>query len=264
MRAFMTMSLAVLASCVGDQFVATSDAGNSDAGEAEAPTSGADASTQDADASTQDADALTRDADVGTGDGDAAAANTDAPHDAGVDIAQPEGSGPTTVDLTPSKDAYVEDGPSVNTNFGAADQLRVKGNAAGMLDRNSWLSFDISGFASVSAAKLRIFVVSLDMGNTDPIPNQFFHAPTSSDGWSESTMTWSTAPAIGQEIAQTTVVDAQLATWVEVDVTPGLTTDSDSIATFVIESPQNTGRGLTYSSREGANKPILRVTGVLR
>ena len=48
----------------------------------------------------------------------------------------------------------------------------------------------------------------------------------------------------------------------EFDVTTGVSADSDGSATFVVTSPQNTGRGLTYSSREGTSKPVLRVTGI--
>jgi hypothetical protein len=204
-----------------------------------------------------------------TGPREANTAETGPPEANAPEMGPPEtgaadGPAATTIDLTPSKDAYVEDGPSVDTNFGASAQLRVKGNDGLTLDRNSWLSFDVSGFSSVSAASLRLWVVTIDTGNTNPIPNQFLYAPTASDGWTENTVTWSTAPAAGQQVAQTTVVDAQLNTWVEVDVTAPVSTDSDGVATFVVTSPQYTGRGLTYSSREGANKPVLRVTGVPR
>jgi hypothetical protein len=174
------------------------------------------------------------------------------------------GSMETTIDLTPSKDAYVEDGASVDTAFGASAQLRVKGNSGGTLDRNSWVSFDISGFSSVSGARLRLWVVTLDTGNTNGIPNEILYAPTASDGWIESTMTWNAAPPSGQQVVMTTVTDSQLDTWVEVDVTVPVSTDSDGVATFVVTSPQYTGRGLTYSSREGAYKPILRITGIQR
>ena len=47
-------------------------------------------------------------------------------------------------------------------------------------------------------------------------------------------------------------------------IQPQVATDSDGVATFVVTSPQYTGRGLTYSSREGAYKPILRITGIQR
>jgi len=187
-----------------------------------------------------------------------AAATSDA------DSASEGGRAETTVDLTPSKDAYVEDGTLADTNFGASAQLRVKGNSGGTLDRSSWLSFDVSGFASVSGARLRLWVVSLDTGNTNPIPNDLAYAPTASDGWSESTLTWNSAPAAGPHVASTIVSDAQLDAWVEVDVTAPVATDSDGVATLVVTSPQLTGRGLTYSSREGADKPVLRVTGIPR
>jgi hypothetical protein len=182
-----------------------------------------------------------------------------------LEVGPPDGGpGETTIDMTPSKDAYVEDGLSADTNFGASSQLRVKGNDGVTLDRNTWLSFDISGFSSVSSAKLSVWVVTIDTGNTNPVPNEFLYAPTASDGWSESTIAWNTAPAAGQQVAQTTVVDSQLNTWVEVDVTVPVSTDSDGVSTIVITSPPYTGRGLTYSSREGANRPVLRVTGIPR
>ena len=167
-----------------------------------------------------------------------------------------------TIDLTPSKDAYVEDGASADTNFGAAAQLRVKGNDGATLDRKTWLSFDTSGFAKVTNASLRLWVVSIDTGNTNPVPIQYLYAAT--DGWSETTLTWNDAPATGAQVAQTVVVDAELGTWVEVDVTSAIAADTDGTATIVVTSPPNTGRGLTYSSREGAEKPALHVTGTPR
>jgi hypothetical protein len=104
----------------------------------------------------------------------------------------------------------------------------------------------------------------LDTGNTNGIPNEILYAPTASDRWIESTITWNTAPASGERVVMTTVTDSQLNTWIEVDVTIPVSTDSDGVATFVVTSPQYTGRGLTYSSREGAYKPILRITGIQR
>jgi hypothetical protein len=181
-----------------------------------------------------------------------------------VEEASDAGPAETTIDLTPSKDAYVEDGALASTSFSASAQLRVKGNSGGTLDRNSWLSFDVSGFSSVRVARLRLWVVSLDTGNTNPIPNDVSYAPTTSDGWSESMLTWSTAPAAGPQVATAIVADAQLDTWIEIDVTAPVSTDADGVATFVVTSPPYTGRGLTYSSREGADKPILRVTGLPR
>ena len=181
-----------------------------------------------------------------------------------VEAASDAGSAETTIDLTPSKDAYVEDGALASTSFGASAQLRVKGNSGGTLDRNSWLSFDISGFSSVRIARLRLWVVSLDTGNTNPIPNDVSYAPTTSDGWSESMLTWNTAPAAGPQVATAIVADAQLDTWIEFDVTAPVSTDADGVATLVVTSPPYTGRGLTYSSREGADKPVLRVTGLPR
>ncbi|HEY8075565.1 MAG TPA: DNRLRE domain-containing protein [Labilithrix sp.] len=175
--------------------------------------------------------------------------------------AGPEAS--TTIDLTPSKDAYVEDGTSVDTSFGTSAQLRVKGNSGGMLDRSSWLSFDIHAFTSVTSARLRLSVVSLDTGNTDPIPNLIEYAPTTSDGWDESTLTWNDAPPAGPVVAQRTVTDADLGMSVEFDVTAAVAADTDGVATFVVTSPPSTGRGLTYSSREGLTKPVLRVTGIV-
>ena len=169
----------------------------------------------------------------------------------------------TTIDLTPSKDSYVED-DSVDTNFGTSAQLRVKGNSGGTLDRNTWLSFDIHAFASVTSAHLRLMVVSLDTGNTNPIPIMIDYAPSASDSWGESTLTWNNSPPGGPNVAQKTVVDADLGTWIDVDVTAAVAADTDGVATFFLTSPQLTGRGLTYSSREGATKPVLHLTGVAR
>src|SRR5581483_1787940 len=62
-----------------------------------------------------------------------------------------EASGPTPVDLAPTKDVYVQDGTSAGTNFGTDTQLIVKLRTTSGSNRNSWLTFDVSGYSKVSS-----------------------------------------------------------------------------------------------------------------
>jgi hypothetical protein len=194
------------------------------------------------------------------------APETSAPPETGAPEAGVPETGPvlTTLDLRATKDAYVQDGASVNSNFGTDPTLMVKTHNTGSLDRNTWLSFDISGFSVIVGAKLRLFVLSLDTANSNPVPNLVSYAPTASDGWSETGITWNNAPASGNQVAMTTVTDPQIGGWVEIDVSTSVAVDSDGVATFMITSTPTTNRGAIYASRDNgtaSEAPVLRVTG---
>lgn len=206
--------------------------------------------TDGADASQSEGGAL----DAGLFDGGAADATSDT------------ASGPveTTTDLTPTKDAYVQDGTSADTNFGTDVKLIVKASGTVGVNRNSWLSFDVSGYSKIRVTKLRLFVLSLDFATTNTIPALLFYAPTASDGWPETGITWHNAPAMGSQVGSVDISDSSVGTWVEYDVTVPVSMETDGVSTFVITSTPQTNRAALLSSREGGNPPVLRITGIHR
>jgi hypothetical protein len=227
------------------------------AGDSTSPDAGALPDTGALDTGGSDADTI----DAGSADSNAA----DAPADsAPADVGARDSSGAvTTTDLTPSQDAYVQDTPYADTNFGTNPQLIVKTRSMPGTNRNTWLSFDIAGFTGITAAKLRLYVNSLDTANTNTIPVVLYYPPDSADSWTEATITWNNAPSYGTNTLGTVnVSDPQIGTWIEFDVTGAVAADANGIATFVLTSTPATNRGAIFESSRGTASPVLRITGV--
>jgi PKD repeat protein len=151
---------------------------------------------------------------------------------------------PPTETFLPAADARVKSS-SPTSNYGTDGYLRLR---AGDPTYRSYLRFDLSGLAGVSvlAAKLRLFV-------TDPSDDGGTLYEVASD-WTESGITWETAPAIGgAPLASAGAVIA--GQWVELDVTS--TVRGDGSYAFALTSAS--GDSAYYSSREGANPPELVV-----
>jgi PKD repeat protein len=145
---------------------------------------------------------------------------------------------------TPVADAYVSSG-SPTRNYGSKSELRVRGGATVY---ESFLRFDLTGLAGsgIVAAKLRLFVTEAsDSGGS-------VHAV--SNGWSESTVTYANAPAIGGSPLATAGA-ASVGQWVEFDVTDAVW--GDGSVSFAVAS--GSSNSVYYTSREGANRPQLQV-----
>jgi PKD repeat protein len=145
---------------------------------------------------------------------------------------------------TPVADAYVSSG-SPTRNYGSKSELRVRGGATVY---ESFLRFDLTGLAGsgIVAAKLRLFVTEAsDSGGSVHVV---------SNSWTESTVTYANAPAIGGS-PLATAGPASAGQWVEFDVTDAVWGDG-SVSFAVVSASSNS---LYYSSREGANRPQLQV-----
>jgi hypothetical protein len=207
-----------------------------------------------------DSNANAGDADGSSDTGwDVAAGDSGTPADAASEAHLESGVAATT-DNAPTKDAYVRDGAYATTNFGTDVALGIKSSATDF-SRRTWLTFDISDFASITTAKLRLFVTSLDNSATNAISANVFSTPATSNGWGELTITWNNAPAIGQQIASNSVDTPNVGTWVEWDVTSAVQTEIGGTSTLVIDAQAGSFRGVFFSSREGPYPPVLRITG---
>jgi hypothetical protein len=171
-----------------------------------------------------------------------------------------DAGGLATTDQTPTKDAYLRDGAYATMNFGLEKVLGVKNAYDGVpgYSRTTWVAFDISHFTSVTAAKLRLFLNSLDTTDTKAVLANVF---SSSNDWGETTITWNNAPAKGPQIASNTVDTPSVGTWVEWDVTSAVQTEIGGTSTLVIEGGLGSIRLALFSSREGVHPPVLRITG---
>lgn len=137
---------------------------------------------------------------------------------------------------TPVADTYANvDAP--RTNFGSAARLATDRSPSEVI----YLKFDIRGLTGeVASARLRLFVENGSTGSGGAL------ATTSRTGWSESTLTWETRPAVDGP-ALTTLPAATRGSWVEADVTSAIT--GNGVVSFAISPTSHDGT--EYSSREG-------------
>jgi hypothetical protein len=222
-----------------------------------------DASAPSPDAQGGGADAFVAILDAGGGS-DSSSADATAPDDSGEpppDSSADSAPSGVTVDLTATKDSYVQDGTSADTNFGTSTQLVDKSSPSTGYTRISWVGFDTSAYTNVTAAVLRLYVGGLQTTASNTIPVVLYYPPQSSQSWDESTITWNNAPPAGSDVLGTVDVnDPQIGTWVEFDVTAAVAAESSGRPSFMLTSTNAANRAAEFSSREGAYAPVLRIT----
>lgn len=150
-----------------------------------------------------------------------------------------------TVTLSPLADARVEEAYP-DKNFGASSALRLDGGTDP--DMESYLQFTVSGlWGPVRSAKLRLYATT----DTRDGPAAY----STGTGWSESGLTWSNRPARASGPHDDKgAIPAN--SWVEFDVTPLVT--GDGTYSFLLATTSTDG--ISFYSREGAQKPQLVVT----
>ncbi len=142
--------------------------------------------------------------------------------------------------LNPVADAYVYQS-SPTTNYGSATALRVDGSPI----QRSFLRFNVplvSG--TITKATLRIYANSSQSTG-------YTVSRVASNAWSESTITYGNAPAIGSAIGASG--PAAAGTWTAVDVTSYVT--ANGTYSFALTTANTTA--LSLASREATNKPQL-------
>jgi PKD repeat protein len=158
-----------------------------------------------------------------------------------VSAPPPPGS---TVTFSATDDAQVRSA-APTTNYGSSVELRLRFD--GTNDYRSYVKFAVSGLSGpVTAAKLRLFT-------TDP-SNVGGRAYQTGTSWTESAITWNTAPSLGALLA--TAGPTTTGTWVEFDVS-SVVTANGSYA-FGLDTTSSDSQ--VYSSRQGSNAPQLVLT----
>ncbi len=151
-----------------------------------------------------------------------------------------------TLRLTPSADTTIRS-ESPTTNFGNNTAVEIDNSPI----MNTLMKFNVTGVngRKITDAKLRLYV-------TNPSSIGGIFKRVSDTTWTETGVTWNTAPA------QDTSTIASLAsvaqnTWVEVNLTSLITADG----TYAIRGSSTSSDGAAYSSKESAtNKPELVLT----
>ncbi|WP_342113523.1 polysaccharide lyase family 8 super-sandwich domain-containing protein [Pseudoduganella sp. OTU4001] len=164
------------------------------------------------------------------------------------------------VTLAPGGDAYVRDGTYANNNFGSTTTLTVKQDATSF-SRKSVLKFDLSSISgTITSAKLKL--VPVVVGTTGIVHNLY---QTTTDNWTEGSMTWNTLPANGSLLASWTVPAVN--TPVEINLTSAANgvLSGSKVLSLKLESAANYGGSgsVDYASKEHSNlgyRPVLVVT----
>jgi len=156
------------------------------------------------------------------------------------------------ISLEPTNDAFVRDGGSSDTDFGAATDLQVKRfvNQPGF-NRRTYVEFDLTSATTINSAKLRMFGklsnalernIPIDVFGTDRAP------------WDQTTITFNNRPAIvGSSLARANVLD-DLQRWVEWDLTSFVQAEKAagrSKVTFVLNAAIVSNPNASFVSKEG-------------
>jgi chitodextrinase len=153
------------------------------------------------------------------------------------DSNQATATAPNTITVTPVADTWVQD-TTPTTNYGSNAAIGTDGSPV----KHILLTFNVSGLLGrpVVSAKLRLYCV-------DPsgLGGEFHRLPNTS--WSESSVTWNSAPAADPAVLGT-LASVTTGNWYEVDVTSALSGDGP----VSFEALSTSTNGADYSSKEGA------------
>ena len=164
----------------------------------------------------------------------------------------------TVVVAAPAADAYVRGSTNGNNTYGASDPnvLLVKNWVTNPEnERRIYIRFPLAGIsATVTSVKLRL------NGNAAGTAKPTSVYGVANTTWGETTITFNNAPAMDASAQATTTVGTTAA-WYEWDLTAYVQAQKTAGATdvsFGIKSdPISNDSQTTFSSKEGANDPVL-------
>ena len=154
-----------------------------------------------------------------------------------------------------SADAYIRGGSAAGSNFGADPSLVVKGSSNESFARKSLLKFDLTQSTGVSSAILYLYGSAQQSMNVDVYA-------LASDSWSESTVTWSNAPAFGSSVADFTVQTVDQ--WYQIDLTSLVQSElaGDKVLSLGLTDDAVLVKNVNFFSKENVQteyKPYLSV-----
>ncbi|MEY9871975.1 hypothetical protein ABH931_001449 [Streptacidiphilus sp. MAP12-33] len=165
----------------------------------------------------------------------------------------------TTALLAPAADTYVRDGSYATTNYGTGTTFVVKnvGSSGTGYDRVGLLKFGLTGItpSTVRRAVLWLNGNVEDSGGSQTTVTAYGLA---NDSWTETGVTWNTAPATTTAYGTGAVSTAY--DWVGLDVTVLVQESSDGTAAIGV-SQQGAGLAAVFSTKEqaGGKAPVLEV-----
>jgi hypothetical protein len=167
--------------------------------------------------------------------------------------------------LSAQADAHVADGASNNTNFGSASTANVQNDST--LPSSSWtyVKFDLTNAVNIQSAILRVNALHVvNLADEEENTVRFDVYSVSDVTWNESSITWTTKPALGTLLASGGV-DEPTEKFYDIDVTSYIQAQKLAGATYVTLAitPTNDSRNtISLSTKEGASEtqPLLAIT----
>lgn len=154
-------------------------------------------------------------------------------------------------------DAYVHTNFK-DENFGTEDLLIVKSGEEN-ISRQTYLKFDLGGFAQVTSARLRIYGNNVE--TTMKVNTTAYSVEN--DSWTETGITYNNAPASGFEPLTHTTVNDDIG-YHDIDLTGFVQTQAadDKVVSVMLKNPTFVNRKLVFHSKENASglAPELVVT----
>lgn len=170
------------------------------------------------------------------------------------------GTAPTATTATllaPTANTYVDGGTDDATNYGGASYMVVK-NSTGTYDRISLLQFDTASITgTVERAVLWLNGYVADSGGSQAVLTAY---ELSSSNWTETGVTFDTAPALTTQLGSGPVSDIH--DWVGLEVTAAVTTGSGAVTALgVYETSTAPALAVMIASSHAgaATSPVLEI-----
>ncbi|MEW7314657.1 DUF1996 domain-containing protein [Buttiauxella gaviniae] len=164
----------------------------------------------------------------------------------------------------PTADATVRGGDAHATNFGSDPTLVAQNAGAGYPQSNSYMRFTIPTGASNFPANFKpTYKLMMYGGNSINTNAQMLYFTPVSNTWDENSITMDNAPACSGSSSSLYLDNVQQYRTVDVTdaVNNALKAGQTSIS-FCMRDGTNNNDAFTFSSKEGANKPVLYVISV--
>jgi len=170
------------------------------------------------------------------------------------------------IGLSPTADAYVQDGASATTNFGTSAELRTQVSATSGSNRETYLKFDLTTATGINKAVLRLYGRLSDATGTN-VPISVY--PVATTTWVESgsgSVTWNTKPVAGATVLAATTVTDNTARWYELDLTSYVQNEKAAgrnVVSFAVKGNAASSPYALFNSKESTtNQPqlIMRTT----
>lgn len=165
-----------------------------------------------------------------------------------------------TATLSPTADAYVQNGGNTSKNYGTATDLRIQTSGTTASNYDSYLKFDTTSVAGgITSAQLRIYAKLSASGTVSTTA----YAVVSTT-WGETTITWNNKPALGIALGSVTVNSTTYA-YKDIDVTSYVQSEFNAgrkVMSFAYRNSANSTPNITAYSKDSSNvnKPQLLIT----